>query len=173
MFHLNSVQGLGVVLTCVMLLSAIQCSIAHNETVSIPSEQSGLLNFFSYDFGTENPYREFNQWINSFFFSDEFVHTIEKHLQHTELSYYFICYFRDFIAGTCVYWMTASVWHFVIYSLYGVEIFTDNGRPFPTWETLKDQMIVAQWSIFIYAGLPVFSEFLIESGYTKVYFYIR
>jgi hypothetical protein len=33
-----------------------------------------------------------------------------------------------------------------------------------------DQIQLAQGSIFMYAGLPVFSEWLIEEGYTRVYY---
>lgn len=40
----------------------------------------------------------------------------------------------------------------------------------PTWTTMIDQIQLAQGSIFMYAGLPVFSEWLIEEGYTRVYY---
>jgi hypothetical protein len=33
-----------------------------------------------------------------------------------------------------------------------------------------DQIQLAQGSIFMYAGLPVFSEWIIEEGYTRVYY---
>jgi hypothetical protein len=40
----------------------------------------------------------------------------------------------------------------------------------PTRETILDQVALAQSSLFVYAGLPVLSEWLIEEGYTRVYF---
>jgi lathosterol oxidase len=157
----------------VALLATIQACVAvtQNNTVEAPVSFLAALTP-QYDFGTDNPYRVFNRWINSFLFSDQFVEKIEKLVESEDIGYYLVCYFRDWIAGTAVYWVTGSVWHFYIYSVYGYEIFTEKGRPFPSWDTLKDQMIMAQWAIFIYAALPVLSEFIIESGYTKTYFYI-
>lgn len=150
-----------------------QVCLAQNTTSAETISVSSLLNSITqFDFGTENPYRVFNKWVNSFFFSDSFIQNIENWIGNDEISYYVVCYCRDWIAGTCVYWITGSIWHFFIYSMYGYEIFTQQGRPFPTWETLKHQMKLAQLSIFIYAALPVLSEFIIESGYTKTYFYI-
>jgi len=125
-----------------------------------------------FDFGHDNPYRSFNKWINSFLFSESFILSIENYANNEDVSYYLVSYLRDLVAGTCVYWLTASTSHFVIYHVLGKKLFTDKGRPFPKWDTFKDQMTLAQAAIFVYAGLPVFSEFLIESGYTKCYFYI-
>jgi lathosterol oxidase len=39
-------------------------------------------------------------------------------------------------------------------------------------EMMIGQMKLAQASLLIYAGLPVLSEYLIESGFTRVYFFI-
>mmetsp|Transcript_3915 Transcript_3915/g.7086 ORF Transcript_3915/g.7086 Transcript_3915/m.7086 type:complete len:332 (-) Transcript_3915:236-1231(-) len=169
-----SFNSIGVIISCVLLFSVLQFCVAQNSTIASSDESflTSISTLIDYDFGTENPYRVFNQWINSFLFSDEFVKSVEDRVESTEMGYYLVCYFRDWIAGTAVYWITGSVWHFYIYTIYGVEIFTDKGRPFPSWETLKDQMIMAQCAIFIYAALPVVSEYIIESGYTKTYFYV-
>jgi lathosterol oxidase len=146
--------------------------MADNATQAASPIASLIDSLTDFDFGTENPYRVFNKWVNSFFFSDAFVKAIENKLNNEEASYYLVCYFRDFIAGSAVYWITGSVWHFFIYTMYGEEIFTKNGRPFPSSATLKHQMTLSQLAIFVYASLPVLSEYIIESGYTKTYFYI-
>lgn len=161
-----------VILGSLVVLGLLQVAWGQGNVTVADSPLGSLYNSLTqFDFGTENPYREFNTWVNSFFFSDSFVSAV-KDWAGDEAGYYLVCYFRDFVAGTAVYWVTGALWHFVIYSLYGEEIFTNNGRPFPTSATLRHQMCLAQWSIFIYAALPVLSEFIIESGYTKVYFYI-
>jgi len=125
--------------------------------------------------GSHNPFRDFNQFINSYFFQYTKLNPIAEYIVEKfgeESGYYINVYLRDLIAGTLVYWITAGIWHYVIYNVYGKQLFTDKGREFPTSETLIDQMTLAQASLFIYAGLPVFSEFLIESKFTKVYYYI-
>jgi Delta7-sterol 5-desaturase len=81
-------------------------------------------------------------------------------------------YLRDLFAGTCVYWITAGLWHITIYYILGHQLFTSKGRPFPETSVIIDQILLAQSSIFVYAGLPVISELLIENNYTKIYFYI-
>ena len=42
----------------------------------------------------------------------------------------------------------------------------------PSWETILDQIQLAQASMLLYAGLPVLSEWFIENGMTQCYFYI-
>jgi len=131
--------------------------------------------------GKHNPYREFNLWINTLFFSYsrlDFVPpavelALSKHAHGKEISYYLLCYIRDLFMGTAVYWLTAAFWHVVIYHIYGHSIFTAKGRAFPTAATIRGQMLLAQSSLFIYAMLPIVSEFLIESGLTKTYFYVE
>jgi sterol desaturase/sphingolipid hydroxylase (fatty acid hydroxylase superfamily) len=125
--------------------------------------------------GTHNPYREVNEWLNSMFYSFtglEFVSDFVIRKLGSEMGYYMVSYLRDLFAGTLVYWITAGVWHIVIYRVYGKTLFVDKGRPFPTSETIVDQMTLAQASLFVYAALPILSEFLIESKLTKTYYYI-
>lgn len=125
--------------------------------------------------GSYNPYREFNTWINGVFF---WTFGIESVSQWTiskfghDSGYYVQCYLRDLIAGTGVYWITAGVWHIIIYNILGERLFTSKGRPFPSTEVIVDQMCLAQASLFVYAALPVLSELLIENNITRVYFFI-
>lgn len=44
------------------------------------------------------------------------------------------------------------------------------GYEMPTRETIIDQIQLAQSSMFLYAALPVFSEWLIEKGWTLCYY---
>lgn len=125
--------------------------------------------------GSLNPYREFNELLNTLFYSGtrlEFisVYVIEKF--GPEIGYYAASYIRDLFVGTIIYWLTAGVWHYVIYNVMGQKLFVEKGRPFPTRDTIIDQMQLAQASLFVYAALPILSEFLIESKLTKTYFYI-
>jgi len=125
--------------------------------------------------GTHNPYREFNQFVNGLFFSAtrcEFVSELVLAKLGPEAGYYMESYLRDLIFGTMVYWVTAGLWHFVIYNVYGQKLFVEKGRPFPSTATIVDQMMLAQASLFMYAALPILSEFLIESKLTKTYYYI-
>lgn len=126
--------------------------------------------------GQYNPYREFNGFVNDLFFTVFGLTSLSDWAIARfgpENGYFVACYLRDLIAGTGVYWVTAGVWHFVIYNVMAQELFFSQGRTLPTWDTLVDQMCLAQASLFMYAGLPVLSEFLIEGGYTKVYFYVE
>eukprot|EP01041_Mallomonas_annulata_P005852 gene5852-11820_t len=103
--------------------------------------------------GKLNPCRRFNIWINSFLFPV----SLEKYILENagaDAGYYILCYLRDLVLGSFVYWLTAAGWHSIIYRLLGKQIFTDKGRPFPTSDTIQDQMMVAQASMLLYAILP-------------------
>ena len=126
--------------------------------------------------GSYNPYREFNEWLNNLLFGfiglgwlDAWVY--EKMGGH-ESAYYVVCYLRDLVAGTLVYWLTGGVWHAVIYGVYGKSLFDDRNREYPDPALIRKQQFHAQTSLFIYAALPVLSEYLIENKHTAVYFYV-
>lgn len=119
-----------------------------------------------------NPYRDFNEWVNTLFFPVAFNGYMTDRFGHVA-GYFMTCYLRDLIAGSLVYWLTAGVWHICIYRIWGHELFTSKGRPFPTSELIVSQMQLAQLAMLLYAALPVLSEFFVESGYTKTYFYVE
>jgi len=126
--------------------------------------------------GNLNPYREFNQFINNLFYSSFNLQVVSEHILAKcgpELGYYMETYVRDLFFGTLVYWLTAGVWHMVIYNFYGKKLFDEKSRPYPSSDTIIDQMKLAQASLFVYAALPILSEYLIESGWTKAYFYVE
>lgn len=134
-----------------------------------------LTSLLSVDFGTENPYRAFNNIVNSWFLHNFKLTGVAEQFREKfgeEGGYYFECYLRDLVMGTMVYWITAGVWSFFIYGVFRNQIFTRKGRPLPTMATMLDQIAVAQSSLFVYAGLPVISEYLIESKLTFAYFYV-
>ena len=123
--------------------------------------------------GQYSPYREFNHLINHYFFTYTKTTLISDMVLQKlgpEMGYYMQCYLRDLIAGTLVYWITALLWHIAIYNVLGKHLFKN--RKLPTSDTIKDQMALAQSSVFMYAALPILSEYLIENNLTKVYFFV-
>lgn len=133
------------------------------------SDYSDAINLMKH--GKLNPFRDFNIWINNFVFPIEFLQYLAS-IFGEEISYYIALYIRDIVAGTIVYWVTAGIWHYVIYNLKGKEIFTERNRPFPSTAVMIDQMILAQSSLFMYAGLPLLSEWLIENKLTRCYYFM-
>jgi lathosterol oxidase len=125
--------------------------------------------------GTYSPYRKVNQWINDNFFDMIGFQGVSKMIFEKlgpDRGYYATSYVRDFIVGSFVYWLTAGIWHAVIYWILGDKLFHKKGREMPSTETLVDQMALAQSSLVLYAALPIFSEMLIENKLTQVYFFI-
>ncbi|GMI07806.1 hypothetical protein TrRE_jg7230 [Triparma retinervis] len=81
-----------------------------------------------------------------------------------------MCYSRNLISGAFIYYVTAGLFHFHVYVLDRDGVFRSGQRRRPTWETIKDQIWLAQRSMFCYVALPVFSDWLIEGGYTYTYY---
>eukprot|EP00953_Heterococcus_sp_UTEX-ZZ885_P037152 19106-Heterococcus_DN1.PRE.2 len=96
-----------------------------------------------------NPYKELNQWVNSFIMPGAFLAWAER-VFGAYTAHFVIMYVRDLVAATIIYYTTNSLWHLYIYKIKKDQFFP-NGK-------------LAQGSIFMYAGLPVFSEWLIEEG---------
>ena len=131
-----------------------------------------------------NPYRDFNVFINELVYKylgvDSVVTSVygvgiveilNKHLG-VEGGYYMACYLRDLLAGTGVYWITAGICHIIIYNVYGNDLFEKRGRPRPDKSVMIDQMCLAQASLFVYAALPILSEYMIENNLTRTYYNI-
>lgn len=119
-----------------------------------------------------NPFGDFNDWVNSFLFSEEIFHETSN-LLGDEGSHYLLTYIRDLIGGTLLYYITAGIWHLYIYNYKGDKYFTALGYDMPTREVILDQILLAQMSIFMYAGLPVLAEWFIENNMTLCYFNIE
>lgn len=122
-----------------------------------------------------NPCRNFNAWVNSIFFSCRvatwFIHLLNDNV---ECAHYLLCYLRNSVAGMFVYYGTAGIFHYFCYvHPMSKQTFEEQQRTRPSWETIKGQIKLSQASLTIYTMLPVFDEWMIESGYTKVYFTVE
>jgi len=122
-----------------------------------------------------NPCRNFNAWVNSFVFSTHvaawFVHLLNDNVEYT---HYLLCYLRNMIAGLFVYYGTGGVFHYFCYvHPMSKKTFEEQNRTRPSWETIKGQMQLSTAALLIYTMLPVFDEWLIESGFTKCYFTVE
>jgi lathosterol oxidase len=173
-----------IIFVIVFLTLLFSCVFAINIKLTLPSSDQGDISFlFQSDIkslidglkeGTHNPYREFNSYINNFFYINSGLICISEYIFSnfsTENAYFMTTYIRDFVLGSFIYWATASIWHLVIYHIYVDKLFIKKGKKLPTSEIIKDQMKIAQASLFIYAALPVLAEYLIENNMTQVYFY--
>ena len=120
-----------------------------------------------------NPFRNLNSWINSLLFPEPVALSLYTTLGG-DGSYYFLCYCRNLFGGMLIYYITAGAFHYVNYVRDAAKLFVTNGgpRPRPTRATIVDQIVLAQSSLFLYVALPVFSDWLIESGYTASYYSI-
>ncbi|KAM3570159.1 hypothetical protein VYU27_007778 [Nannochloropsis oceanica] len=97
-----------------------------------------------------DPFCTFNDWVNAFFFSDSTkAGTIER--LGPAGAHYLLTYLRDLLAGSALY--------------YGFEK--------PSAATIKDQIQLAQASMFLYAALPVLAEWFVEKGWTLCYYNIE
>jgi Delta7-sterol 5-desaturase len=114
-----------------------------------------------------NPCRNFNAWVNSFFFSHNFVSTLIMTMG-VEWAHYILCYLRNFIGAMVVYYGTAGVFHYFCYvHPQSKEIFKERTRP--SNEIMWHQIKLSQASMTLYVLLPVVDEWLVEQGYTKSY----
>lgn len=62
------------------------------------------------DASTPELVREFNTWVNSFFFS-EGVFTWARDTMGDKGGHYFLTYVRNFMCGSLLYYFTAACWH--------------------------------------------------------------
>ena len=85
-------------------------------------------------------------------------------------SHYFQIYLRDLVGATVLYYTINGLWHTYIYHIQGEKFFA--GFEKPSANVIKDQILLAQSSLFVYASLPCLSDFLFAGGYTKGYYHI-
>eukprot|EP01031_Cornospumella_fuschlensis_P030819 gene30819-37235_t len=88
----------------IILLSLLAVVIASGITASQSFD-------FNLDFGTDNPYKNFNNWLNGHFFRIFQLQGAAQYLHDKlgeETGYYAQCYLRDLVGGTFVYWGTAG-----------------------------------------------------------------
>lgn len=117
-----------------------------------------------------NPFRNFNAFINSFFFSASVTEAIVAQFG-VHVGHYFMCYVRNLVAGIILYYGTAGTFHYFNYvHPRSKEIFKNRAKP--SSATIMDQIKLAQASLFLYVALPVFSDYLIEEQYTRCYYHV-
>jgi len=114
-----------------------------------------------------------NAWLNSIVFSPNLAAKMILALDNLEWAHYALCYLRNFAGAMVVYYGTAGIFHFFCYvHPMSQQIFAKRQRPQSS--VMWDQIRLAQASLLIYVLLvPVLDEFLIEQGWTKVYFTIH
>lgn len=115
-----------------------------------------------------NPFRNFNEFINSFFFSSE---TASKFISAfgVDGAHYALCYCRNFLSALVVYYGTAGIFHYYCYAHPRTsKAFKERLRP--SREIIIDQIKMAQAAMFLYVALPVFADWLVEESYTQAYY---
>ena len=169
-----SVDGTGMVAIAAAVLLTVLCAT-----------YKGFDHKFTHVTEEYNPYREFNTFINDLVYkylgldsiamisSGKTVGELLTASLGYEGGYYMACYLRDLLAGTGVYWITAGVWHYIVYHIYGKDLFENRNRARPDKSVIIDQMCLAQASLFVYAALPILSEYMIENNLTRTYYNIN
>lgn len=116
-----------------------------------------------------NPFVNLNAYINSFLFPERFAsHLVDNYGPHW--AHLVLCYLRNLASGVVIYYGTAGAFHYINYVVDKEGLFRTGKRRRPTWETISEQIWLAQRSMFCYVALPVFSDWLIEEGYTFCYY---
>lgn len=54
--------------------------------------------------------KEFNAWVNGFLFPDD-VFEWARGAMGPKAAHYFLTYVRNFLGGSILYYVTASIWH--------------------------------------------------------------
>lgn len=73
-------------------------------SVSISSEDGAAAK------STPQMVTEFNAWVNGFLFSES-VFEWANEAMGPKAAHYFLTYARNFLAGSILYYVTASIWH--------------------------------------------------------------
>jgi len=120
---------------------------------------------------TVSPFRNFNNYINSFLISNSFAQWLVDRFG-IDGAHYSMCYLRNFLSGTSLYYIYGSTFHYINYIKDSRKLFIPNGgtRQLPEWSVIQDQIILSQCSLFLYVALPVFADFLVDEGYTYTYY---
>jgi lathosterol oxidase len=119
---------------------------------------------------SSSPCRNLNAFINSILFPPSTAERVIELTGSVEIAHYLLCYLRNFLGALLVYYGTAGIFHYFCYvHPNSMDTFENAKRTRPTADTMWDQIKLAQASMIIYVAFPVFAEFLVEQGYTRVY----
>jgi lathosterol oxidase len=143
-----------------------ETKITLNDETTFSSAYAAILNGAP----LSHPCRNLNAYINSIFFSPAFA---AKMIDNVCVSWahYLLCYLRNFLGAIFVYYGTAGIFHYFCY-VHPMSKTIFKNRKRPDSATIWHQIRLSQASMTVYTMLPVFDEFLIESGFTKVYYTI-
>jgi Delta7-sterol 5-desaturase len=139
-----------------------------------------------------HPCRNFNAYINSWIISPQMANTLAHWLMKMKASsssssstsksipvmtrrglewtHYLLCYIRNFMGAMMVYYGTASLFSYFIYLHPPTTQRLFQHRTRPTASIMWNQIQLSQMSMMIYTLLPVIDEWLVEQGYTKMYY---
>jgi len=122
----------------------------------------------------DHPCRNFNAYINSIFLSTKTAETVVGWTGSLEAAHYLLCYLRNFIAATLIYYGVAGTFHYFCYiHPVSYKIFEEMKRTRPNASIIWNQIFLAQASLFLYVMLPVADEFVVEQGWTYTYFTVE
>ena len=76
-------------------------------------------------------------------------------------------WFRNYIAGSTLYFVAGSLWCLYIYQIRGSQFFAPGTMP--SQEAIWKQIRVAMQSMPLYVTLPTVTEYMVERGWTRAY----
>eukprot|EP00953_Heterococcus_sp_UTEX-ZZ885_P028004 14959-Heterococcus_DN1.PRE.4 len=107
--------------TFVTYAAVISCvAAAAAATITVQNPISGITDPHS------NPYKELNQWVNSFIMPGASLAWAER-VFGAYTAHFVIMYVRDLVAATIIYYTTNSLWHLYIYKIKKDQFFP-NGK---------------------------------------------
>ncbi len=118
---------------------------------------------------SNNPCRNLNAYINSVVIPLPLATWLMQSISHLELGHYLLTYLRNLVAANIVYFSTGAIFHYICY-WHPSQKKVWQQRPMPSTAIMMDQVKLATSSLFLYSLLPCLDEYLIENGYTKVYY---
>jgi lathosterol oxidase len=119
---------------------------------------------------TAKPCRNLNAYFNSFFLSSLVAERAIELTGSVHIAHYLLCYLRNFVAAFVIYYGTAGIFHYFCYvHPMSKKTFEGAKRIRPAWSIMWDQIKLSQASMAVYVLLPVVDEWMVESGYTRVY----
>lgn len=120
----------------------------------------------------EHPCRNFNAYLNSMIIPPSLASWVLAKTGGLEWGHYVICYLRNFLGAIIVYYGSALVFHYHCYVHPRSDRIFAN-RPRPTWDTIWDQIKLAQASMMLYTVLPLIAEYVVEQGWTLCYYTVE
>ena len=135
-----------------------------------PGEHSDFL-IEQHKSGASNAFVELNRAVNELILGEHVYDATSAYVGEMP-AHYLLSYARNVIMGSLLYYFVSGLWHMWIYNFFGTLLFDLPQKTRPSMETIRGQIATAQAALFIYAMLPVFSEFWVENDYTLAYAFV-